>query len=174
MQTTILEQTTIQRAVFFFFLALFCISIVLVGKLLAPFFATILLGIVASGVFNPVFRIFSKRMPGKLASLLTCGLIFFILIIPLSFFVFVLSKEVFILYGMVKNAVFSQQLEQLLEGTRVLDKVNEFLAAVGMKRTVSWGELVAPISNLGKMAGGVLFDQARMIMCFLFRQIHNP
>ncbi len=148
---------------FFFFLVLFFISIVLVGRILSPFFATILLGIVASGVFKPVFCYLSRKMPEKAASFFTCVLIFFILIIPLSFFVGVLSKEVFILYGMVKDAVFSQQLVQLLEGTKALDKLNEILAGMGMQKTVSWGELVAPISNLGKMAGSVLFDQARLI-----------
>ncbi len=158
-----MEQTIIQRAVFFFFLVLFCISIVLVGRLLAPFFATILLGIVASGVFKPVFIRLSGKMNGKIASVVTCCLIFFIVFIPLVFFVGVLSREAFVLYGMVKDTMFSQQLVQLLEETKLLDRLNEVLAGMGMQKTISWGELVAPVSNLGQIAGGVLFDQVRLV-----------
>ena len=62
-----------QRAVFFFFLALFCIAIILLGKLVAPFFATIILGIVSTGIFKPVFNLLARRMPDAMASILTCG-----------------------------------------------------------------------------------------------------
>ncbi|OGR26702.1 MAG: hypothetical protein A2277_12000 [Desulfobacterales bacterium RIFOXYA12_FULL_46_15] len=57
-----MEQIISQKAVFVFFIVLFCIAIFLAGKLMAPFFAFIILGIVSTGVFNPVFRFFSKKI----------------------------------------------------------------------------------------------------------------
>ena len=111
----ILEQNIFGRAVFFFFLVLFCISILLMGKLIAPFFATIILGIVFTGVFKPVFNFFLRKLSHRIASVLTCIIMFFVVFIPVFFFVGILSKEALNLYNMAKDAVFSNQLINLLE-----------------------------------------------------------
>ncbi|MCP3875068.1 MAG: AI-2E family transporter [Desulfobacteraceae bacterium] len=156
-----MEQNISQKAVFVFFIALFCIAILLAGKLIAPFFAIIILGIVSTGIFRPVFRFFSKKMPPKTASVLTCLLIFFVVFIPVVFFVGILSKEAFGLYTMAKDAVFSNQLKNLLENTQALERFNELLVRAGIEKVVTWDELVSPISELGKFVGFSLFEQAR-------------
>ncbi len=158
-----MEQNISQRAVFIFFIALFCISIFLAGKLLAPFFAIIILGIVSTGIFNPVFKVLSKKLRPKTASILTCILIFFVIFIPVVFFFGVLSKEAFNLYVMAKDAVFSNQLKNLLESTQVLERFNELLVSAGIEMVVTWDELISPISDLGKFVGFSLFEQARFI-----------
>lgn len=158
-----MEQTNIQRAVFFFFLALFCISILLLGKLIAPFLATIILGVVTTGIFKPLFNRMAVRLSGRMASVLTCGLIFFVVFIPVVFFVGILSREALGLYNMARDAVFSNQLINLLENTQALDRVNELLARAGIQKIVTWSELVAPISELGRTVGFSLFQQARFI-----------
>lgn len=158
-----MEQNIIQRAVFFFFLALFCISILLMGKLIAPFFATILLGIVFTGVFKPVFKFFSTKLSPRSASVLTCVTMFFVVFIPVVFFVGILSKEAFGLYTMAKDAVFSNQLIDLLERTHALDRINGLLTRAGIDKAYSWHELISPISDLGKVVGFSLFQQARSI-----------
>jgi predicted PurR-regulated permease PerM len=158
-----LDQNIFQRAVFFFFLALFCISIFLVGKVIAPFFASIVLGIVITGIFSPVYRGLTRRISPRMASVLTCTLIFFVVFIPVVFFVGVVSKEALGLYNMARDAVFSDQLINLLENTKALDRFNEMLARTGIEKSVSWNELIAPISEVGKMIGFSLFQQARFI-----------
>jgi predicted PurR-regulated permease PerM len=163
-----LEQNISQRAVFVFFIALFCIAILLAGKLIAPFFAIIILGIVSTGIFNPVFKFFSKKLTPKVASILTCILIFFVVFIPVVFFVGVLSKEAFNLYAMAKDAVFSNQLKNLLESTQVLERFNELLLKAGVEKVVTWDELISPISELGKFVGFSLFEQARFITSNVF------
>jgi predicted PurR-regulated permease PerM len=165
------QQNISQRAVFAFFIALFCISILLAGKLIAPFFAIIILGIVSTGVFNPVFKFLSKKLPPKIASVLTCLLVFFVVFIPVVFFVGVLSKEAFNLYVMAKDAVFSNQLKNLLESTPVLERVNELLVRAGIEKTVTWDELVQPISEFGKLVGYSLFEQARFITSNVFNLV---
>jgi len=155
-----LEQNIFQRAVFFFFLALFCISILLVGKLIAPFFATIILGIVTSGIFKPLFKRLSCKLSTRIASVLSCIIIFFVIFIPVLFFVSILSKEALGLYNMARDAVFSNQLINLLENTQALERINNLLARAGVDKVYSWNELIAPISELGKVVGFSLFQQA--------------
>ena len=164
----ILEQNIFQRAVFFFFLALFCIAILLMGKLIAPFFATILLGIVSTGVFKPVFNFFSTKLSPRIASVLTCVTMFFVVFIPVVFFVGILSKEALDLYTMAKDAVFSNQLIDLLERTQALDRINALLARAGIEKVYTWHEFTAPVSELGKVVGYSLFQQARAITSNLF------
>ncbi|WDP89703.1 MAG: AI-2E family transporter [Desulfobacter sp.] len=158
-----MEQNIFQRAVFYFFLALFCISIFLVGKLIAPFFASILLGVVTTGIFKPVYKGLSARLSPKLASVVTCTAIFFVVFIPVVFFVGILSKEALGLYNMAKDAVFSNHLINLLENTQALERLNELLARAGIDTIGSWRELIAPVTELGKVVGFSLFEQARFI-----------
>ncbi len=140
----------------------------LAGNLIAPFFAIIILGIVSTGIFNPVFYFFSKKISPKFASALTCALIFFVVFIPVVFFVSVLSKEAFNLYVMAKDAVFSNQLKDLLESTKALERFNEFLIRAGIEKTITWDELIRPVSELGKFVGFSLFEQARFITSNVF------
>ncbi|MCF6248388.1 MAG: AI-2E family transporter [Desulfobacula sp.] len=163
-----MEQNLSQRAVFIFFIGLFCIAFLLAGKLIAPFFAIIILAIVSTGVFSPVFRFFSKKLPPKVASLVTCVLIFFLVFIPLVFFVGALSTEAFNLYSMAKDAVFSSQLKDLLESTQALERINILLAKAGIEKPITWDALIRPISEVGKIVGFSLFEQARFISSNVF------
>lgn len=166
-----MEQNISQRAVLVFFIALFCIAIVLAGRLLAPFFAIIILGLVSSGIFKPVFNYFSTKLTPRIASVFTCILIFFVIFIPVVFFVGVLSKEAFNLYTMARDAVFSDQLKNLLESTQVLERFNELLIKAGIEKTVTWDELINPVSELGKFVGFSLFQQARFITSNVFNLV---
>ncbi len=148
---------------FFFFLTLFCTSIFLVGKVIAPFFASLFLGIVITGVFRPVFRMLAKYMPARIASVFTCLAVFFIVVIPVVFFVGVLSREALGLYNLAKDAVFSNHLINFLESTRVLERINEFLTKANIQTQVSWHELVDPLTEVGKNLGFTLFQQARFL-----------
>jgi len=166
-----LEQNISQRAVFFFFLALFCIALLLAGRLIAPFFATIILGIVSTGIFRPVFLFLQKKISPQASSILTCILIFFVVFIPVVLFVGILSKEALGLYTMAKNAVISNQLKNLLESTQALDRVNVLLASAGIEMTISWDQLLKPISELGTIVGFSLLEQARFITSNVFNLV---
>ncbi len=158
-----MEQNIFQRAVFFFFLALFCISIFLVGKVIAPFFASLLLGIVITGIFRPVFRALDRFMPARAASVFTCLAVFFIVFIPVVYFVVILSREALGLYNLAKDAVFSNNLINFLESTRALERINEFLTRANIHTHISWRELVDPLTEVGKNLGFSLFQQARFL-----------
>lgn len=163
-----MESNISQRAVFVFFIVLFCVAILLAGKLIAPFFATIILGVVATGIFQPVFRLFSKKLTPKIASVLTCVLIFIVVLIPVTFFVGVVSKEAFNLYVMARDAVFSNQIKTLLASTQALDRLNDLILRAGIEKVITWDELFNPVSELGKFVGFSLFEQARFITSNIF------
>ena len=158
-----MEKNIIQKAVFFFFIVLFGISMLLLGKIIAPFFATIILGIVTTGIFTPVYKAFSQNISPKLASVLTCVSIFFVVFIPVVFFVGILSKEALSLYNLGRDAFFSNQLIDLLENTQALERINALLARAGIEKTMTWTEVIAPFAELGKMVGFSLFQQVRFI-----------
>jgi predicted PurR-regulated permease PerM len=166
-----LEQNISQRAVFFFFLALFCIALLLAGRLVAPFFAVIILGIVSTGIFRPMFLAFSKKISPWSASILTCVLMFFVIFIPVVLFVGILSKEALGLYTMAKDAVISNQLKNLLESTQALERVNMLLSSSGFDKTITWDELLKPISELGAVVGFSLLEQARFITSNVFNLV---
>ncbi|HKK99053.1 MAG TPA: AI-2E family transporter, partial [Desulfotignum sp.] len=158
-----MEQTVFQRGVFFFFLALFCISIFLLGNLIAPFTAIIVLGVVITNIFRPFFNGFAKRVSPRMAAVITCIIVFCVVFIPVVFMVGILSKEALGLYNLARDAVFSNQLIQVLENTRALDRINDLLTRAGVQKTMSWQELLSPVSELGKIVGFSLFQQARFI-----------
>jgi predicted PurR-regulated permease PerM len=92
-------------------------------------------------------------------------------LIPVVFFVGILSKEAFNLYVMARDAVFSNQLKDLLESTKALERFNDLLIRVGIEKTVTWDELISPISELGKFVGFSLFEQARFITSNVFNLV---
>ncbi len=69
---------------------------------------------------------------------------------------------------MAKDAVFSNQLKGLLESTKALERFNEFLTKTGIETTITWDELINPISELGKFVGFSLFEQARYVTSNVF------
>ena len=66
----------------------FLISIFLIGWLLLPFFSTLVLAAVVTGLFNPVYQyvVDKFKMAPSLAAFVTCILIFFILFIVVMVF----------------------------------------------------------------------------------------
>jgi predicted PurR-regulated permease PerM len=138
-----------------------------------PFISIIVLGAVITGIFAPLHRFIqaSGKMRASLASLVVCGLIFFILFVPTVFFVGVLSREAYDLYVAARNAVFSDRFQSLVEGSLVLEKINAVLVHFNIELTGR--ELYQGISEIGKYVGLFLYDQARAIASNMLAFIVN-
>jgi predicted PurR-regulated permease PerM len=147
--------------ILWFFLAFFLASIFMLGWLIWPFISIIVLAVVVTGVFNPVYGYLSRKINSTLASLITCLLIFCILFVPIVFFVGVLSKEAYDLYLMARDAVLSEEIKNLLARSQVLDRANSILAYFNIE--ITGEELNKAITELGKVVGFFLYDQARAI-----------
>lgn len=152
-----------RNPIFWFFLACFLGSIILLGWLLLPFLSTLILGAVISGVFYPFYRLINNhpKIRSSLASLITCIFIFFILFVPIVFFVGSLTQQANGLYQMAKGAVINDQINILLQDTHVLERANTLLAKFNYELTGE--EFKNAVSEIIKFVGLYLYDQARGI-----------
>lgn len=144
-----------------FFLTLFLISTVLLGWLLWPFFSTLFLSAVVTGVFNPFYRLLLGKVRPQIASLITCVVIFFVLFIPIVLFVGILSKEAYNFYLMGRDAVLSDVIKHFFENNQLLDRANELLSRFNLE--LSGIEVNRAISQIGRTVGLFLYQQASAI-----------
>jgi predicted PurR-regulated permease PerM len=166
-----MEDRSSRDMILWFFLALFLVSIFLLGWLLWPFISIIILAMVVSGIFSPIFSFFKKKLRPALASVLTCLIVFIVLFIPILLFVGILSKEAYDLYLMGKSAVLSDELRTLYEKSRVLDKINLILSNFNFQLTGE--DLNSGISEVGKVVGLFLYKQASSIASNVFKFVVN-
>jgi len=156
-----MQDKTSGNIILWFFLALFLVSAFLLGRLFWPFISVIILAAVVTSIFKPVYLLLNRKLNPLLSSLLTCALIFLILFIPTVFFVGILSKEAYGLYLMGKEAVISDQIKQILETSKILDKINLILSTFHIG--ITGEELNKGISELGKIVGFFLYQQASSV-----------
>lgn len=156
-----MQDRTSGNIILWFFLALFLVSAFLLGRLLWPFISVIILAAVVTSIFNPVYVLLNRKTSPLFSSLLTCALIFLILFIPTVFFVGILSKEAYGLYLMGKEAVISDQIKQILQTSKILDKINLILSTFNIE--ITGEELNKGISELGKVVGFFLYQQASSV-----------
>lgn len=152
---------TSRDLILWFFLALFVISLVLMGKLYLPFFPVIVLAAVISSMFHPVYLRVASRFKPVYASFITCVLIFFVLFIPIVFVITILASEAHTLVLYLKNADLQIQIIDFLEKNRILERLNVFSERFNIR--MNYGDLVQPLSDLGKFIGFNLLDQVNAI-----------
>ena len=158
-----MEDRTSQNLILWFFLACFIISMSLMGWLLSPFFSIIVLGAVVTGAFYPLYRLLAaheKISPG-VASLLTCLLIFFILFIPIVFFVGVLTREAYDLIQLARSPALSNFINTHFTNSAMLERINPLMSSLDI--VITGEELNKAISDVGQSVGLFLFNQARAI-----------
>jgi len=143
----------------------------LLGWLLWPFFSVIVLAIVITGVFNPVYRMLSRKLNPTLSSLITCVIIFFVLFIPVSIFVGILANEAYDLYLTAKGAVLSNPIKELLENSKIVDKINEILMNFGVN--ITGDELNKGVAEFGRAVGLFLYQQATSMTANIVNFVAN-
>jgi predicted PurR-regulated permease PerM len=148
--------------ILWFFLAVFIVSCFLLGWLLWPFLSVIILAIVVTGVFSPVYNFLNRKLNPTFSSLLTCFLIFLVLFLPLSFFIGVLANEAWDLYLTAKAALQSKPIMELLEKSDLFETINQFLAKFKIQITAE--QLNRAIAEVGRVVTNVL----KFIVNFFF------
>jgi len=149
-----------------FFLALFLVSCFLLGWLLWPFLSVIILAAVVTGIFNPIYRFLNRKFNPTLSSLITCLIIFLVLFVPISFFVGALANEAYDMYLRAKGALLSNPFKELIENSKILDRINGILANFGL--TITGEEVNRVIAELGRAVGLYLYEQARSMTANIF------
>ncbi len=152
-----------RNPILWFFLACFLGSIILLGWLLLPFLSTLIIGAVVSGVFYPLYRMINNhpKIRSSLASLVTCIFIFFILFVPIVFFVGSLTQQAFGLYEMARGAVINDQINTLLQDSRVLERANAVLSKFNYELTGD--EFKNAVTEIIRFVGFYLYNQARAV-----------
>ncbi len=155
-----MSENVSRNLIFWFFVLCFLVSFLLLGKLLYPFISILVMAAVVSSIFHPLYRFFQRaRFVGpKLASLVTCILVFLILFIPIVFFVGILTQEAYNLYQTAKDTGISDQVTSILNQTQILDKVNALLQTFDIQ--ITGEQLENSISRAGKSIGFFLYQQA--------------
>ncbi len=158
--------------VFRYFLLLFLVSFLLIGKLFWPFFSILILSFLLTGLFQPVFRFFHERLKfsGQFSSLVTCCLIIVVVFVPLMIFVVALSREVLGIYPLIKDKNLALLMQQLLEENQTVGRIKDIFAGFGL--TFHPERVTQVLSEFGKVAGLFLYNQASSwaanIMNFVF------
>lgn len=152
-----------RNPILWFFLICFVGSIILLGWLLKPFLQILVLGAVVSGISYPLHRFINRhpKIGAPMAAFLTCLLIFVILFVPIVFFFGSLTQQAFELYQMAKGAVLSEQVNVLLNDSRILERINAVLANFNYELTGD--EIKNAVSEIGRFVGLFLYEQARAV-----------
>ena len=166
-----LSDSSSRDIILWFFLAIFLVSCFALGWLLWPFISVIILATVITGVFNPIYRYLNQKLKPIPASLITCLIIFFVLFIPVSVFVGILANEAYDMYLSAREALLSNPFKELIENSKIVDRINRVLANFGI--TITGEEVNRAIAELGRFVGLYLYEQARSMTANILSFVVN-
>jgi len=154
-----------------YFLFLFLVSVLLMGRLLWPFLSMLVLSYLLTGIFKPIHTFLCRFLSQGVASLFTCLLIILLVFIPLLFFVGALSQEAYALYLLGKDANLGVKFQDLLHNSTLLSRTRDYLAGLGIPMEPNG--VSTALSELAKVVGLFLYNQASSwaanLMLFVFQ-----
>lgn len=158
-----MDQLNTRNPILWFFLVCFIGTIIGLGWLLVPFMPILVLGAVGAGICYPLYRLLEghPKIGSPIAAFTTCFVLFMILFIPIVFFIGSLAQQALGLYEMAKGAVLNEQINALLDNTKILDRINAVLSNVNY--TVTANEIKNAVSEMARVVGWFLYEQARAI-----------
>jgi predicted PurR-regulated permease PerM len=110
-------------------------------------------------------------LSATLSSLITCIIIFFVLFVPVSAFVGILANEAYDLYLTARDAVVNNPIQELLENSKIIEKINNILINFGIK--ITGEELNRGVTELGRTVGLFLYQQARSMTANIVNFVVN-
>lgn len=154
-----------------YFLILFLISILLVGRLFWPFLSMLILSYLLTSVFLPTYKRLNRKLPDYFASFLTCTLVMLLVFIPLVFLVIALAQEAQHLYelGLGSGVNLALKLRSFQESPLFV-RLQEITAILGFPLEAE--DLSRVFAELARAVGLFFYNQASNwaanIMLFLF------
>ncbi len=152
-----------KRDIFIYFLILFSISIFFLYKLVSPFLNIIVLSLIISALFYPLYmRMIYLKFPRVVASTLSCFLIFIIIFIPVIFITTSLSNQAYNLYLNSKSFLTPDQINDLVsKDGSVLNSLRTIILEIGIPVNIE--DISAMIQQAGKQTGLFFYDQLRNV-----------
>ncbi|OGR05468.1 MAG: hypothetical protein A2511_00175 [Deltaproteobacteria bacterium RIFOXYD12_FULL_50_9] len=139
-----------------YFLVLFLISVLLLGKLLLPFFSVLIFSYLLASIFQPVYRFINRKLSPIISSLLCCCLAILVVLLPIAFFIVALSREGYAFYLYARDVEFSLTVNTFMENPTII-LLKQLLAQVGI--TLEPEDLSGHISALTKAVGLYFYNQ---------------
>jgi predicted PurR-regulated permease PerM len=149
------------------------ISLFVVLKVLAPFWAVILLAVVAGALMRPSYRRLVGLLNGRrrLAGIVVCLLLLVVLLVPLYLIALEVSDEALGVYELSTTQLTEGNLRQILEARQDrIDQLNRFLEPIGFEVTID--QVYDLTATLGVRIGGFFYKQgvelAKHLLRFVF------
>ena len=141
-----------------YFLALFMLTFLLMGRLLWPFASILIISLLLVNLFRPVYHGLSRRSSKHFASLITCVLIVVLVFVPLIFFVIALSKEAMAYAQYLKSINLAEQIKGLIQNNTLLAAAQTHLDEMGF--TLRADDLSANLSGYASQAALFMYNMA--------------
>jgi predicted PurR-regulated permease PerM len=141
-----------------YFLLVLLISFFFLGRVLYPFWSILVLSLLLSSLFRPVYLIINRRLPNAPSSILTCLLITAIVFVPLVFFIGALSNEALGVYQWGRDSRIWLKLQLFIQESPFVAQVLEYLNEVGFN--LEPAEISESLSYVVKTGGLILYNQA--------------
>jgi predicted PurR-regulated permease PerM len=142
-----------------YFILLFLLSTLMVGRLLWPFLSILVFSYLLAEIFQPVNNYLTLRFSKKLSSLITCFAVILVVFIPLIFFIAALSSEALELYHLSKGTNINLKLHELLFESTFVQRVMDVLGGYGI--ILEPDKLAAALTDFSGKTGLFLFKQAK-------------
>jgi predicted PurR-regulated permease PerM len=136
------------------------LTLAVVLRLLAPFLGVILLGLVAAGLLEPLYRRLTTVLGGRrhLAAIVICLLLVVALLLPLFLIGREVSTEALTFYELSTTQLTSGTLlESMQDNQEQLDRLNRLLAPIGISLTPA--DLNDQLTAIGVRAGAFFYKQ---------------
>jgi predicted PurR-regulated permease PerM len=144
--------------IFKYFLLLFGVSFLLVGKLLWPFASILIISMLLVSIFRPIYKFLVRYMSDHFASMLTCGLIILLVFVPLSYFVMALSKEGIAYFQFIKGINFAVKTQELIQGSTIFARIQTLLDGYGI--SFDTNDLINNLASFAQMLGLFFYNKA--------------
>ncbi len=140
------------------FLVVFLLSLFFLGRILWPFWSILVLSYLLTSLFQPVYLFGRRHLSPTPASALTCLLIFTIVFVPLTFFVFALTDEALKLYTWGRGSQLPLKLQLFVQESPQILLLQKQLQEVGL--ALNPEQLSEAFSYLASQGGLLLYNQA--------------
>jgi predicted PurR-regulated permease PerM len=141
-----------------YFLIIFLISIVFLGRVLYPFLSILVLSFILTTLFRPAYLFFNKKLPNTPSSFITCLLITAIVFVPLIFFISALSNEALTVYQWGRDSRIWLKIQVFTQESPIVAQTLEYLQEVGFDLEPT--QISDSLSYVVKMGGLMLYNQA--------------
>jgi len=141
-----------------YFIVVFLISAIFLGRILWPFWSILVLSFVLTSLFRPVYVFLNRRLPDYAASLLTCLLIVALVFVPLIFFTGSLAGEALSLYNWGRDSQVGLKLQTLFQESPLVVRLQQQLLEFGVEFKATM--VTDSLTYLAKEAGLFLYKQA--------------